>query len=329
MRTSSVLMGVKPFVLASVLLFGGTVGAQAQQGFLFQFSFFAKPVPPADIPVPPEVDAGAPAEVSGPVDVLLPASAGAAPPAVARDDGPATAADAALSLANAREPAAVDERSDALKALEAAADAGQPIALWRLGTMYESGQGVTKDDVRAFGYFSRIANENASTSPSSLEADIIAQSFVKVGEYYRAGLPDAGIPKDSQHSVALLMHAATYFADAEAQYEIGRLYLSGESLAQSAIQGARWLSLAARKGHIPAQATLGDLLFNGSGDVLPPQPIEGLMWLTIAHDNVAPGSVDADWINEMLNKAMSVATPDQRSAAVEAAGAIGPQVSRR
>jgi hypothetical protein len=308
--------------LASALLLGGTIAAQAQEGFLFQFSFFAKPVPPAEIPRLPEAEAGTEADA----DVMR---AAASAPVPSKDDGPATAADAALSLASAAGAKPDDEKNDALKALEAAADAGQPIALWRLGTMYESGEGVKKDDVRAFGYFSRIANENASTPPSSLEADIVAQSFVKVGEYYREGLPDAGVPKDTQRSVALLMHAATYFADAEAQYEIGRLYLSGDSLGQSVIQGARWLSLAARKGHILAQATLGDLLFNGSGDALPPQPAEGLMWLTIAHDHAPSGSAEAAWIDELLNKAMSVATPDQRSAAVEAATAVGPQVSSR
>ena len=92
------------------------------------------------------------------------------------------------------------------------------------------------------------------------------------------------------------------------------------------LQGARWLSLAARKGHVPAQAKLGDLLFNGDGEALPAQPVEGLMWLTIAHNNAA--GHDADWIDELLNSAMSLATPEQRAAAVEAADAIGPRVSR-
>jgi uncharacterized protein len=333
MRTSDVLMDVKLLVLATVLVLSGTIAAEAQQGFLFQFSFFAKPVPPVDIPMPSSADAGAGVNLSdsGPSETPsggTPAEQRAstsqeAPAATKAGDEPTTAAAAVLSLASVPDSQSDSGQDDALKALEAAADAGQPIALWRLGTMYESGKGVQKDDVRAFGYFSRIANENANTPPSSLEADIVAQSFVKVGEYYRAGLPDAGIAKDSQRSVALLMHAATYFADAQAQYEIGQLYLNGESLGQSALQGARWLSLAARKGHVAAQATLGDLLFNGEG--LEAQPVEGLMWLTIAHEHA--DTADAPWVDELLNKAMSVATPDQRSAAIEAADTIGPQVS--
>lgn len=321
MRTSDVLMGVKSLALASVLVLTSAGVAEAQQGqFLFQFSFFAKPVPPADIPATPgagaDAAAVAPAQTEPAPAMVAPLSAASA--------GPATAADAALSLA--APTLGNGAESDALTALQSAADQGQPIALWRLGTMYESGQGVQKDEVRAFGYFSRIANENANTPPRSLEADIVAQSFVKVGEYYREGLPDAGIPKDSQRSVALLMHAATYFADAQAQYEIGRLYLSGDSLGKSALQGARWLSLAARKGHIGAQATLGDLLFNGGDDGLQAQPVEGLMWLTIARDH-AKGTDDAGWIDDLLDNAMSIATPDQRSSALQAAATVGPQVS--
>ncbi|MBU1175668.1 MAG: sel1 repeat family protein [Alphaproteobacteria bacterium] len=335
-------MGVKSLALASLLVVAGNAAAQAQQqgGFLFEFSFFAKPVPPADIP-DPSADGGR-ADGSGaaalrPVPpeplpgVASKVDAGTVPmpdPAlpITLETVPATAADAALALASPSDPRADARASDTLSALQAAAEDGQPIAMWRLGTMYETGEGVEKDEVRAFGYYSRLADENASTPPSSLEAGIVARSFVKVGEYYREGLPDAGIPADSSRSVNLLMHAATYFGDAEAQYEIGRLYLSGDGIGRSALQGARWLSLAARKGHVAAQATLGDLLFNGDGERLPAQPIEGLMWLTIARDHNA-ASADSAWVEELLNEAMSVATPNERSAALAAAAALGPSVS--
>ncbi len=328
MRTSDVLMDIKSLILASVLVIASTALAQAQQGqFIFQFSFFAKPVPPADIPNVNEETAAAPALPAAPaISAEASATAADADTALALVPSvPDNAAGIAPSLAITDESVPASAEDSALEALEVAADAGQPIALWRLGTMYESGEGVQQDDVRAFGYFSRIADENASTPPRSLEADIVAQSFVKVGEYYRAGLPDAGIPADSVRSAALLMHAATYFADAQAQYEIGQLYLSGDGISRSALQGARWLSLAARKGHLAAQATLGDLLFNGDGDELPAQPVEGLMWLSIAHER-AEGTPDTDWVDELLNKAMSVATPDQRSAALAAADAIGPRI---
>lgn len=234
-----------------------------------------------------------------------------------------SAADAALDMANMLDGAGGGVSSqDALLALEDAADAGQPMALWRLGTMYENGEGVEKDPVKAFGYFSQIANDHADAAPKSLEADIVAQSFVKIGDYYAAGLPSAGIAPDEDRSRALLLHAASYFGDADAQYRVGILYQSEDGLGLNPLQSARWFSLAARKGHAPAQARLGILLFNGDG--IDAQPIEGLMWLTVAHERTM-GTPDESWINDLLTRAMSVATPEQRAEAVRMADTLGPQ----
>ena len=230
------------------------------------------------------------------------------------------AVDAALNMANMLDGTGTGISSDDLiSALEGAAAEGQPMALWQLGLMYESGEGVEKDPVKAFGYFSQIANEHADAAPRGLESDIVAQSFVKVGEYYRNGLPEAGIPKDESRSNRLMMHAASYFGDADAQYRVGKLYLEDEALGANQLQGARWLSLAARKGHAAAQAQLGELLFNGEG--IEANPVEGLMWLTVASRR-AQGTPDEAWIQQMLANAMSIATPEQRSQALALADSL-------
>jgi TPR repeat protein len=235
---------------------------------------------------------------------------------------PATAADAALDLANRLDGAGGGVSSDAaFTALEDAAAAGQPMALWQLGMMYENGEGVARDPVKAFGYFSRIANDHADTAPRGLEADIVAQSFVKVGEYYAEGLPDAGIPVDERRSHRMIMHAATYFGDADAQYRLGQLYLGDNELGENPLQSARWLSLAARKGHAVAQATLGELLFSGR-EGLAPQPEEGLMWMFIAQRRVA-GTPDEAWVNQLVSDANAAATSDQRETALQWANSLG------
>lgn len=232
-----------------------------------------------------------------------------------------TAVDAALNMANILDGAGGGISSDALiSALEDAAAAGQPMALWQLGVMYENGEGVKKDPVKAFGYFSQIADEHADAAPKGVEADIVAQSFVKVGEYYRAGLPEAGIAKDQDYSNKLVMHAASYFGDADAQYRVGKLYLDDEELGDNPLQSARWLSLAARKGHAGAQAQLGNMLFNGDG--IDRDPVEGLMWLTVASRRAA-GTLDEGWIRDLLQDAMSVATAEQRAEAVLRADSLG------
>jgi TPR repeat protein len=257
------------------------------------------------------------------------AVAGVATPAAAQVSGvlpsmpaaPETAADAALAMANQLDGAGGGISStDLIAALEDAALAGQPMALFQLGLMYESGEGVAKDPVKAFGYFSQIADEHADTAPKGVEADIVAQSFLKIGEYYRQGLPEAGIPKNEAYSNKLIMHAASYFGDADAQYKVGELYLDDAELGDSPLQSARWLNLAARKGHAGAQAKLGSMLFNGQG--IEADPVEGLMWLTVASRRAA-GTADDGWIHDLLTNAMSVATPDQRQKAVELADSLG------
>ena len=252
-----------------------------------------------------------------PADIPPPAEAHAAPDA-------STAADAAQAMASAMDGAGGGISSaEQIAALQDAAVAGDPMAQWQLGLMYESGEGVTQDKAKAFGYFAQIADQHADTAPRGVEADIVAHSFVKMGEYYKDGLPEAGIPKDEDYSIKLLMHAASYFGDADAQYRVGEMYLDKDQLGDNPIQSARWLSLAAKKGHAPAQAKLGDILFNGNGD-LKANRIEGLMWLTVANQ-LAAGTGDVGWIGELLNADMSLATPDERKRAVEMADQLAAQ----
>ena len=229
-----------------------------------------------------------------------------------------TAADAAFDFAKTMDGSGAIVSSDTyLSALESDAAAGRPLALWQLGTMYENGEGVDKDPVKAFGYFAQIANQHADTAPRGLEADIVASSFVKLGDYFRLGVPEAGVSQNPAEYHRMLMHAATYFGDAEAQYRIGMLYQSDDGLGRSPMLSARWLQSAAHKGHCLAQAQLGNLLFNGM-ETYDPRPAEGLMWLNFAHTTCL-GTSDMAVTEELLNSAMSVATPEVRAAALEMA----------
>lgn len=252
--------------------------------------------------------------------VLL--SAGLALPAKAQ-----SALDAAQELAAMLDGANATDLSgdNLLSALEGAASAGQPIALWQLGVMYETGAGVEKDPAKAFQYFSRIANENADAPPSSVDADIVAQSFVKLGDYYIHGAPAAGVPENASLGQTLLMHAATYFGDADAQYRVGMLYLTPDQAGFNPLQGARWLSLAARKGHAAAQARLGEMLWTGDG--IEAQPVEGLMWLNVAYRQ-ALGTADEGWIRELTDAAMASADPAQIDAALQAADRLATEFAQ-
>jgi uncharacterized protein len=202
---------------------------------------------------------------------------------------------------------------NSLTALQYAADDGHPFAQWKLGRMYADGNGVAHDDLRAFEYFSRIANAHAEDSPSAPQAAIVANAFVALGRYYLTGIPNSKIKSDPDRAREMFSYAASYFGNADAQYDLARLYLAAPDASRDDFTyGARWLGLAAQKGQHQAQALLGQMLFNG--ERLPRQAARGLMWLTLARDSAGP---DETWIKESYNRAIASATPDDRATALQ------------
>jgi hypothetical protein len=217
---------------------------------------------------------------------------------------------AVAALKKAVPPAAADT---SLTSLQYAAEGGHPIAQWKLGRMYADGNGVLQDDLRAFEYFSRIANAHAEDSPSAPQAAIVANAFVALGRYYLSGIPNSKVKSDPERAREMFSYAASYFGNADAQYDLARLYLRSAGSSRDDFRyGARWLGLAAQKGQHQAQAMLGQMLFNG--DQLPRQPARGLMWLTLARDSATP---DETWIKESYNKAIAKASEDDRAMALQ------------
>ncbi len=200
----------------------------------------------------------------------------------------------------------------ALSTLQYAAEGGHAGAQWKLGQMYASGNGVAHDDLRAFDYFSRIANAHAEDNPSAPQAAIVANAFVALGRYYLDGIPNTRVKADPERAREMFSYAASYFGNADAQYNLARLYLDGIGIPRDAKYGVRWLGLAAQKGQHQAQALLGQMLFNGVN--LQRQAARGLMWLTLARDSAAPDEI---WIQESYNSALTKASEDDRAMALQ------------
>jgi uncharacterized protein len=217
---------------------------------------------------------------------------------------------AAVALKKGAQAAATQDTS--LTALQYAAEGGHPIAQWKLGRMYANGDGVAQDDERAFEYFSRIANAHAEDSPSAPQSQIVANAFVALGRYYLNGIPNK-VKADPDRAREMFSYAASYFGNADAQYDLARLYLKAPDASPDNFRyGARWLGLAAQKGQHEAQALLGQMLFNG--DRLPRQAARGLMWLTLASENAGP---DETWIKESYTRAFAKASEDDRTMAFQ------------
>jgi TPR repeat protein len=197
------------------------------------------------------------------------------------------------------------DKAKAFTALQYAADQGHLAAQWKVGRMYAIGDGVPQDDQRAFDYFSQIANSHPDEPPGTAQAHMVANAFVALGHYYLKGIPNSSIVPDASRAREMFAYAASYFGDADAQYQLGRLYLDGNP--SDAHQAARWLQLSAAKGDCRAEAVLGDLLFQGQK--VPRQAARGLMWLTLSKD-CASGE-DA-WVKPLYDNAFHRASDDER-----------------
>ncbi len=127
-------------------------------------------------------------------------TAASAPAPALAFDGTTSPATASLSpsdglRAGAHAPEA-GAKPSALTALQYAAEQGEPVAQWKLGRMYADGDGVPRDELRAFNYFSQIANTHPDEVPGTPQARFVANAFVALGHYYLNGIPNSQIEPD-------------------------------------------------------------------------------------------------------------------------------------
>lgn len=203
------------------------------------------------------------------------------------------------------------EKEKGLTELRYAAEQGHPQAQWMLARMYAQGDGVKRDHIEAFKYYSRIASDHAEVSPWTQEARFVANAYVSLGTYYLTGIPDTQVQTDVETARRLFFYAASYFGDADAQYQLARLSLGAHGSPKDIRQAVRWLGLAAPKGQYQAQALLGRMMFRGEG--IPRDRARGLMWLTLGRD--AAAGPDDGWIVQAYEEAFARATEVERSAA--------------
>ncbi len=225
-------------------------------------------------------------------------------PAAARAIGPQDLSPTEALRYGARQYYSGDKEA-ALSSLQYAAENGQPRAAWKLGEMYAAGDGVQEDDLKAFNYYSQIVREHGDDRPDAPDAPFVASAFVALGSYYLNGI-DGAVPKNEPRAAQIFTHAASYFGDADAQYELGRIYQDN-----NVRMAVRWFNLAALKGHVGAQARLGETLYElGTSEK---KQSRGLMWLTVARAQAA--GPDAVWINDMHERYFALSTESVREKA--------------
>jgi len=198
------------------------------------------------------------------------------------------------------------EKKEAIEAYRYAAENGQIGATWKLGRMYAEGDGVQRNDYEAFKYFSDIASQDVESG--SPDEAFISDALVAVGNYLRRGIPGTPVIANPALAQDYYMRAAASYRNPVAQFEMGRMYLSGEGVHQNVQQAGRWLHLATEKGHSGAQALLGNLLYE-SGKV-----VRGLALMTAALERAGPS--DQQWIRGLQEEAFALAAENDRRTAI-------------
>ncbi|MEP0507896.1 MAG: tetratricopeptide repeat protein, partial [Aurantimonas coralicida] len=206
------------------------------------------------------------------------------------------------------------EKVEAFEALRYAADKGHPGARWKLGRMYAEGDGVPENDYEAFKIFEQIVRDQGEEEGNFTNAAYVSSAVVALADYLRVGISGSPVAVDLQRARQFYFHAASYFGDAKAQFELGRMTLNGEGGKANPRQAARWLNLAAEKGNVGAAALLGYLLFDGDRISLPAQPVRGLGMLTMALKQASPR--DEKWIRPLQEEIFAIASENERRTAL-------------
>ena len=132
---------------------------------------------------------------------------------------------------------------DAVRFLTQAADRGLAVAQYRLGTLYERGQGVAVDSVKAMHWYELAASQGNRKAMHNLAVA------------YASG------PTTKRN----MTEAARWFAKAAAlglsdsQFNLAVLYERGEGVPQSLADAYKWYAVAALSGDAEAKARMGVL----------------------------------------------------------------------
>ena len=205
--------------------------------------------------------------------------------------------------------------SAALPALEYAAKHGVLGAELKLARIYSAGRDdVAEDDAKAFTYYRAIADQYADINPSSPVAPYVGEAFVALGQYHLDGIAAMPLAANAAYAADLFRHAASYFGNADAQYDLALLYLKGEGVEKDVGLAVNWLAMAAKKQHVAAQATLGEILWRGTE--VRQREARGLALITLAHENAKASGKEPKWVGDLYAEAFAKSDAATRKEAV-------------
>jgi tetratricopeptide (TPR) repeat protein len=215
--------------------------------------------------------------------------------AVAAGQAAAPSPEAAYDEGMAAYRAGAFER--AIPALELAAAKNHFFARFYLARIYASSATAYVDHAKAYMLFRGLGDQFADIDPDDdPRAPFVAKALTALATYVKHGVLEIRLAPDPERAAEYLKHAATFFNDEDAQFELAKLYLSGEGIAPDAAQALHYLSvLTTERKHPGAQAFLADLYWRGGP--VKRDPLTALALIAVAVEN-APES-ERVWIDDI------------------------------
>lgn len=180
------------------------------------------------------------------------------------------------------------------------AGGGNADAQYRLGTLYDNGEGVLRNIAEAVTWYRRAAEQGHACAQCRVGrhhhlGEGVQQDPAEAAKWYRLsaeqGDPDAqhglgylcsqglGVPRDPVEAVKWFRLAAEH-GHAGGQYSLGHMYLNGIGAPRDCADAVKWLRLAAEQGYAPGQNLLGQCCDTGEG--VPHDPAEAAKWFRLA-----------------------------------------------
>ena len=177
------------------------------------------------------------------------------------------------------------------------AERGDPEAQYRIGRMYEFGNGYPQDKAQGIAWIRKAAAQGHVDAEQEL------------GVVYATG---DGVKQDDVQAVTWFRKAAEH-GDATAQYNLGLLYAKGQGVTRDYAQAVDWWRKSAVQGNADAQFKLAVVYHTGQGAAQ--DEVFALANATIAARNGDKENID------YRNEIAKPLTPEQRRRATALAAA--------
>ncbi|MGE0700940.1 MAG: tetratricopeptide repeat protein, partial [Hyphomicrobiaceae bacterium] len=186
------------------------------------------------------------------------------------------------------------------QALTYAAERGNLLGRYNLARLYADPSAPFTDHPKAYELYRGIVEEHAARIDvdDDPRARYVGKSLTALAGYVLRGIPAIGLNPNPERAAGYLQEAATFFRDQDAQFELAKLYITGEGVEVNHRQATSRLSTLAQSGHAGAQAFLADLYWRSKGG-LPRDEGRALALITLAVEN-AP-SHERIWIEDIYH----------------------------